>query len=225
MAPPFYRLYTPPGSLFAFAPLIVSEYSGVHIEVEKSEGIEQIIASKSPTGKSPILETQQGQVIFSSQAICRFIAALRRDTGLLGSKLRETAAIDDWLNWASQELELPACVCYYVATGLGLGLGLNEKSYTKAKEDIASSLGLLESHLQKGSSSNNKLVQTYLVNPEHITLADIVVACILVYPFTLVFDEAYLKSYPTVMRWFLNCTQQPEFVAVLGKIECGRSKH
>mmetsp|Transcript_9213 Transcript_9213/g.19972 ORF Transcript_9213/g.19972 Transcript_9213/m.19972 type:complete len:236 (-) Transcript_9213:240-947(-) len=231
MAPPFYRLYTPPASFFAFAPLIVAEYVGVLVEVEtvttESVELEQLVASKSPTGKSPILETQNGEIVcVSSQAISRFIAGLRRDTPyLLGStSLRESLAIEDWTNWASQELELPACVCYYNATGC---IPLNEETFTKGKKDVACALDVLESHLRKGSSSNNKrkipqTMSTYLVNPERVTLADIVVTCILVYPFTLVFDKADLESYPNVVLWFQNCMKEPEFVTVLGKIKCGR---
>ena len=94
---PIYRLYTPPGSLFAFAPLVVSEYVGVSVEIGSDKDVEEIIASKSPTGKAPILETEKGDIIVSSQAISRFIASLRRDTELLGKgvppshrKLRHT---------------------------------------------------------------------------------------------------------------------------------------
>lgn len=122
------------------------------------------------------------------------------------------------------ELELPACVCYYNATGC---IPLNEETFTKGKKDVACALDVLESHLRKGSSSNNKrkipqTMSTYLVNPERVTLADIVVTCILVYPFTLVFDKADLESYPNVVLWFQNCMKEPEFVTVLGKIKCGR---
>ena len=232
MAPPLYSLYSPPGSLFAFAPLVVSEYVGVSIEIANptTEGsIEQLIASKSPTGKSPILETRKGQIIVSSQAIARFIGNLRRDTELLGAagSLRDATAIEDWTNWASQELELPACVSYYMVTEC---IPFDETSFTKAKNDISHALRVLEAHLQKESSSSSsssiekKLARTYLVLPEQVTLADIVIVCYLVYPFTLVFDEADLEKFPNVMRWFRNCMQQPEFISVMGTIECGKSR-
>ena len=219
---PTYRMYTPPGSMFAFAPLVVSEYAGVSVEIVSNESIEETIASKSPTGKSPILETKKGDIIFSSQAIARFIATLRRDTDLMGTgSLRDTVAIDDWTNWAAQELELPACVSYYMATGC---MRFDESNFTKAKNDIESALSVLETHLQKEHSKplEKKIAQTYLVLPEQVTLADIVIVCCLVYPFTLVFDETELKKFPKVMNWFLNCVQQPEFISILGEIECGK---
>jgi elongation factor 1-gamma len=213
MAAPLYRLYSPPGSLFAFAPLVVSEYVGVSIDIaNNTEGsIEQIIASKSPTGKSPILETRKGLVIVSSQAIARFIANLRRDTDVLGTtgSLRDATAIEDWTNWAAQELELPVCVSYYMVTEC---IPFDETSFTKAKKDISCALSVLESHLQKESSSSSiekMLARTYLVLPEQVTL---------------VFDEADLKKFPKVKRWFVTCMQQPEFISVLGTIECGKSR-
>mmetsp|Transcript_27333 Transcript_27333/g.74779 ORF Transcript_27333/g.74779 Transcript_27333/m.74779 type:complete len:230 (+) Transcript_27333:157-846(+) len=222
MARPFYKLCTPPASLFAFAPLIVSEYVGVHVEVEKTECVEKLITLNSPTGKSPILETHTGDFIISSQAIARFLATLRRDTHLLGSgSVRESLDIEDWTNWAEQELELPTCVCYYITKGY---IPFNEDAFAKGKKHLARALCVLESHFREGSSSDKgrKTQQTYLVNRDYITLADIVVACFLVYPFTLVFDEKFLSSYPMATRWFRTCMKEPEFVAVLGNIECDR---
>ncbi|MGK3734290.1 MAG: glutathione S-transferase [Bacillariaceae sp.] len=89
-------------------------------------------------------------------------------------------------------------------------------SDTKAKEDMKSALEVLESHLQNVNSKDG--VRTYLINSQHITLADIFLVSILIYPFTLVFDDVYLKHYKNTVRWFMNCVEQPEFIAVLGKI-------
>ena len=61
------------------------------------------------------------------------------------------------------------------------------------------------------------LDKTYLVN-DQITLADIVVASTLLYPFKLVADAAYLKPYPNVVRWFQTCVNQPEFQQVVGVV-------
>ena len=65
--------------------------------------------------------------------------------------------------------------------------------------------------------------KTYLVN-DQITLADIVLACTLLYPFKLVCDKNYLKNYGNVVRWFSTCVNQPEFEKVVGKVEmCKKS--
>jgi elongation factor 1-gamma len=108
-------LYAPEGSFRAFAPLIAAEYNGVDVNVE-TEGVAEAAKAKSPTGKAPLLETPNG-VIFSSHAMARFMAGLRRDTGLLGGSLQEQASIDAWMDWTAQDVELPACVWFYPVAG------------------------------------------------------------------------------------------------------------
>jgi glutathione S-transferase len=142
MAPPTYRLYSPPGSFRAFAPLIVAEYNGIHIDVvvttgagteDAGEDVEAAIKSMSPTGKAPILERVEATsasgrgnnndndnnvVLFSSHAVARYVAGLRPDTGLLGNgSIQDRARIDAWMDWVAQDVELPACVWFYPAVG------------------------------------------------------------------------------------------------------------
>ena len=112
---PTYKLYTPAGSFRAFAPLIAAEYNGIDVDVV-TEDVEAIVAAKSPTGKAPLLETPKG-VIFSSHAMSRFVAGLRRDTGLVGGTFQEQSSVDAWMDWSAQDLELPACVLFYPVAG------------------------------------------------------------------------------------------------------------
>ena len=81
-------------------------------------------------------------------------------------------------------------------------------SYEKAKADLATALKVLEDHLQK---------KTFLVG-NRVTLADIVVASTLLYPFKLVADKAYVAPFPKVMQWFEACVSQPEFQQVIGQV-------
>jgi elongation factor 1-gamma len=112
-AMPTYKLHAPEASFRAFATLIAAEYNGVSIDVST----DLAAASKSPVGKLPILELPDGNVIFSSHAMARFVAGLRRDSGLMGSTLAEASAIDAWMDWAAQDLELPATVWFYPVAG------------------------------------------------------------------------------------------------------------
>lgn len=80
--------------------------------------------------------------------------------------------------------------------------------YEKAKTDLAAALAVLDAYL---------LDKTYLVNHQ-ITLADIVVASTLLYPFKLVTDKNYLKPFTNVTRWFQTCVNQPEFQQVVGQV-------
>lgn len=212
---PTYKLYSPPGSFRAFAALIAAEYNGVHIEVVTAN-IEQTIAWKSPTGKAPILEcVPSNQIIFSSHAMTRFVASLRTDSVLLGSTVQERMAIDEWMDWVACEVELPACVWFYPVAGY---MTNNTEATSKAKKDFGAALQLLETYLSKQPRELESSCP-FLVKRSQISLADVVVVSTLLYPFKLVCDEAYLKPYPTVVKWFRICVSRPEFVAVVGKVE------
>jgi len=197
-----YTLYAPAGSFRAFKALIAAEYNGVNVTVAEFDA--SVVKSLSPTGKAPVLQTPNG-VIFESNAIARFLAKIRRDTGLTGNGLYEEAAIDSWVDFAANELELPASVWFYPALGY---MPFQKAAYEKAKTDLAAGLETLNSTL---------LTKTYLVG-DQITLADITVASALIYPMKLVCDKAYLKPFGNVVRWFNTCVNQPEFKKVVGEV-------
>jgi elongation factor 1-gamma len=118
MAPPSYTLYTPEASFRAFPVLIAAEYNGVQVTVETANTADTV--TKSPVHKLPVLECcTTGAVIFSSHAAARFVAGMRRDTGLTGSGAMQTeqATIDAWMDWCAADVELPACVWFYPAAG------------------------------------------------------------------------------------------------------------
>jgi len=111
-----YTLHTPAGNFRAFKVLIAAEYNGISVQVPDFDA--SVVGSLSPTGKAPLLVTPQGGVIFESNAIARYIARLRRDTGLTGNgSIAEEASVDSWCDFSSNELELPACVWWYPAAG------------------------------------------------------------------------------------------------------------
>jgi elongation factor 1-gamma len=103
------------GIFRAFKALIAAEYNGVDVKVEEPFNATKVKAL-SPTGKAPVLETKAG-VVFESNAIARHIASLRRDTGLTGSTLYEEAAVDSWVDFGANEVELPASVWFYPVAG------------------------------------------------------------------------------------------------------------
>jgi len=199
-----YTLHTPPGNFRAFKALIAAEYNGISISVPE-EFDASLASSLSPSGKAPVLVTPKGSVIFESNAMARYMAKIRRDTNLLGENVLEEASIDAWMDWCSNELELPCCVWFYPVAGY---MPFHPEAYTKAKEDLAKALNTLNSYL---------LDKTYMVG-EAITLADITIASALVYPFKLVCDKAYLKPFGNVTRWFNTCVNQAPFKAVIGSV-------
>lgn len=166
--------------------------------------------TKSPLGRVPVLETPHG-CIFESNAIARYVARMRRDTELCGATFFDGAQVDSWMDFCTHELELPATVWYYPVIGY---MPHNDAAVAKAKADLAKGLKVLETHL---------LDKTYLVG-DKITLADIAVASALVYPMKLVCDGEYRKAFPCVCRWFMTCVNQPQFVAVVGKVEFAKQE-
>uniref|UniRef100_A0A7S3P5J2 Glutathione transferase n=1 Tax=Amphora coffeiformis TaxID=265554 RepID=A0A7S3P5J2_9STRA len=216
-----YTLYAPEASFRAFATLIAAEYNGLEVEVSTDTAA----AAKSPVGKLPLLEIQGNNnnpiTIFSSHAMARYMANVRRDTGLTGQTCVETAQVDAWMDFAAQELELPACIWFYPVAGY---MPFHADAYEKAKKDLAKGLAHLETHLQRSSSSSSSSADAadgyyyyYLVGSQ-ITLADIVVASTLLYPFKLVADPKYLQPFPTVVQWFQQCMGHAEFQQVVGHV-------
>ena len=121
-----YTLHAAPGNFRAFKALIAAEYTSTSVTVAEFDAAR--IKSLSPTGKAPILEvsssasnssggTGTNSTIFGSNAIARHLARLRRDSGLMGSNLEEEAEVDAWVEFASQDVELPATVWVYPVCG------------------------------------------------------------------------------------------------------------
>jgi len=106
-----FTLYTSEASFRAFAPLIAAEHCNIDVAVQV--GGEE----NSPTGKLPVLTSDNAGCIFTSAAICNYLAGLRSDNGLLGSSLSEATAISNWVDWSQSALDVPACVWFYPVAG------------------------------------------------------------------------------------------------------------
>ncbi|PIO15418.1 hypothetical protein AB205_0084960 [Aquarana catesbeiana] len=83
------------------------------------------------------------------------------------------------------------------------------KATEQAKEELKHVLATLDSHLQ---------TRTFLVG-ERVTLADITVACSLLWPYKQVLEPSFRQPYGNVTRWFVTCVNQPQFHAVLGEVK------
>jgi elongation factor 1-gamma len=150
----------------------------------------------------PILETDQGS-IFSAGAIARYIARLRRDTGLCGQNFVESGVVDSWLEFAS-EIERPLSTWTGIASKV---LSDCAGVLGPAKADTEVALSIVDKHL---------LESTYMVGHQ-ITLADIAMCCAVLEGMSSVLDAAFLQTKPNFKRWFETCINQPEFVQVLGR--------
>jgi len=124
---------------------------------------------------------------------------------LLGASDFEAALIEQWIDFAVSEIELPAKIWLYPILGF---MEYNKEATNKAKGDIRKVLEILNEHLHD---------QTYLVG-ERITLADIVVAIHLLHLFKEVLDTGFRKPFENVVRWFTTLIHQPQFESVVGEV-------
>jgi len=191
-------LYARPGHYKTKMALISAKYAGLQVEIPVQQ-------SDDTAGKIPVLETEQG-CIFSSMAIARYIARMRRDVSLYGQNLLEGGMIDSWIEFCMHELEVPLCAWTMQVSGVHKEM---PEVMKQAKEDVKKALNILNNHL---------LVNTYMVGHQ-ITLADVCVCCSLLDGLKYVFDENFRQPFGNVMRWFNLCVAQKEFADVLGKIE------
>ncbi|XP_042446128.1 elongation factor 1-gamma-like [Zingiber officinale] len=194
----------------AFKTLIAAEYTGVQVELAKN--FEMGVTNKSPEflkmnpiGKVPVLETPDGS-IFESNAIARYVTRLKENNPLLGSSLIEYGHIEQWIDFATLEIDTNVLRWYVPRAGrLPYLAPAEELAITSLKR----ALGALNTHL----ASN-----TYLVG-HSVTLADIIMTCNLYLGFSMILIKSFTSEFPHVERYFWTLVNQPEFRKVLGEVK------
>ncbi|KAF7588090.1 hypothetical protein BBP40_006189 [Aspergillus hancockii] len=148
--------------------------------------------AKFPMGKLPAYEAPDGTAIFESDAIAQYVAESgpAKDQ-LLGVSLAERAHIRQWISYA--EGEVMANVIPILLWNMKL-FPLEEKTLTASLEKLERAVGALEMHLKSG--------RKWLATEEKLSLADISVACSLVWGFRLVLDAELRAKYPNVVAWY-----------------------
>ena len=104
------KLHTYAGNVHALQSLIVARYNGVEIELPPFEmgkdNKTKAFLAKSPMGKVPVLETPEG-CICEAGAIARYVARIRADSNMYGSSFFEAGLVDQWVEFAKNELVMP----------------------------------------------------------------------------------------------------------------------
>jgi elongation factor 1-gamma len=125
---------------------------------------------------------------------------------LYGKSNIEAGLIDQWIDFAVSEIELPAYAWLLPIQGV---IPNNPAATKKAQDDIKRVLGILDHHL---------LTRTYFVG-NTVTLADIVLACSLLQLYEAVLEPAFRKDFINTNRWFTTVINQPQFKAVIGEVK------
>uniref|UniRef100_H3BEE7 Elongation factor 1-gamma n=1 Tax=Latimeria chalumnae TaxID=7897 RepID=H3BEE7_LATCH len=201
-------LYTYPNCWRTNAVLIAAKYGGVELKVvsvpqfETSTGGTESFLKKFPLKKLPVFEGEDGFYIYGSNAIAHYVGS----DSLRGSSLKDSALIQQWMSYADNEV-LPAAATWVYPT-LGRTV-YNKQTAERAKEVVRQVLTVLDEHLRD---------RTFLVG-ECITLADITMACALLWPYKQVLEPSFREPYIHVNQWFITCMTQPAFVEVLGDVK------
>ncbi|KAJ7521310.1 hypothetical protein O6H91_19G047500 [Diphasiastrum complanatum] len=204
-------LHTGPGNKNSLKSLIAAEFVGVKIEV--AQNFQMGVSNKTreflklnPLGKVPVLETPDG-AIFESNAIARYVLKLKNNN-LLGSSLIDQAHVDQWIDFATTEIDSGLSRWVYPRLGYEVYSPEVEEFTISA---IRRSLGALNTHLTS---------HTYLVG-HSVTLSDIVLICNLSLGYRTVFTEAFTADYPHVGRYFWTLVHHPQFKKHLGTVVIG----
>jgi len=187
--------------------MIAAKFNGLSVTTQKfdmaKESKKPAFLAMNPVGKVPFLETDMG-CITSSNAIARYIARCRADTSLYGNSFDDEGQIDTWMEFSTYELEVPLVILLYPVLGV---MEAPAAAVTEnAKSDVKKALQALEDRLKSSP---------FLVG-DSVSLADIVMVCVLKDSFARVLDPAFRKPYAKVLAWFEKCCAMPQFSAVLG---------
>ncbi|XP_028272753.1 elongation factor 1-gamma-like [Parambassis ranga] len=203
-------LYTYPENWRTFKAQIAAQYSGAHLKVASTSPAftfgqtnrTPAFLNKFPLGEVPAYQGDDGFCLFESNAIAHYLSndALRFATP------QAAAQVLQWVNFADSEIIPPTSVWVFPTLGI---MQFNKQATEQAKEDVKRALTVLNQHLN---------TRTFLVG-ERVSLADISVACSMLWLYKQVLEPAFRQPYPNVTRWFVTCVNQPEFKAVLGEVK------
>lgn len=197
-----------------FKALIAAEYSGVNIELVKN--FEMGVSNKSPEflkmnpiGKVPVLETPDG-AIFESNAIARYVARLKANNPLLGSSLIDYAHVEQWIDFATLEIDTNILRWFIPRIGFSVYLPPVEEATIAA---LKRALCALNTYLAS---------KTYLVG-HSVTLADIIITCNLTLGFSRIMTKSFTLEFPHVERYFWTMVNLPNFRKILGEVKQAES--
>ena len=161
------------------------------------------LVTKTPTSTLPLLETEQGNISETNAILFYFAQKYKKD--LLGNNAFETAKINQWIEFASCEINRSHKAI------INPIFGWNEfckDTFDKENSKIRDHIKILEKELQN---------KNYLVG-NRMTLADIVLFRYLRFFMMLYFPDAMRKKLlPNTSKWFEGLMKTEEAIKAYGR--------
>jgi glutathione S-transferase len=171
----------------------------VALDLGKAEHRSPAFLAINPNHKAPALVDGDFK-LWESAAICQYLANKAGRVDLWPTEARAQADVSRWILWNHTQLSGPVSTLYWEKLLKGMmGLGsANDTAVSKALEDLASQLAVLEARLEG---------RTHLCGGG-LTLADVVVGATFTYA-----DAAGLplSDYPNVLGWRGRLEALPAF--------------
>uniref|UniRef100_A0AAQ4QS90 Valine--tRNA ligase n=1 Tax=Gasterosteus aculeatus aculeatus TaxID=481459 RepID=A0AAQ4QS90_GASAC len=150
-----------------------------------------------------VLDAGDGDAVLSGAgAVSWYLANQGKRAGV---DPKQQSQVWQWLSFADNELTPVSCAVVFPLLGM---TGVDKKLQQSSRAELIRVLKVLDKALEP---------RTFLVG-ETITLADVAVATAVLLPFKYVLEPSDRKVLTNVTRWFTTCTNQPQFLKVLGKI-------
>uniref|UniRef100_A0A8C7DH58 Eukaryotic translation elongation factor 1 gamma n=1 Tax=Oncorhynchus kisutch TaxID=8019 RepID=A0A8C7DH58_ONCKI len=201
-------LYTYPENWRAFKAQIAAQYSGSCLKVASSAPAftfgqtnrTPAFLNNFPLGKVPAFQGDDGFCLFESNAT-HYLS----NEALHGSSPQAQSQVLPWVSFADAEIIPPGSAWVFPTLGI---MQFNKQATEQAKE-VKKVLFVLNHHLN---------TRTFLVE-ERVSLADISVACSMIWLFKQVLEPSFRQPFPNVTRWFQTCVNQTQFKTVLGEVK------
>ena len=156
------------------------------------------------TDKFPLLQTAEG-CLHESTAIAKYFCALAGGK-FMGKTAVERSQVDQWISYANTTIFPAGVTCMYGIFGWG---EVQTADWNEAAKNLKAYCKVLNTHLEG---------KKWLVGDE-MTIADVVVAYFLSYPFQTILDGGSRKAMKNVSPWAESVYAHPSVMKVCGQIQ------
>jgi len=161
---------------------------------------------KFPLGKIPAFEGNDGFTLVEGASIARYVASLAPESGLLGDDIKDAALVDQWIHFAEHEISSHTDIIWHLLQGLFQEKTYNEHIHKSLLERQERSLKFLEQYIS---------TREFLVTGK-ITLADIVVAAVILRAARVTLGATERALYPNIFAHYEKVAADPRIKDIFG---------